>query len=130
MLSTGRDMAKFMIAHLQLGRYAGKRILSEESATAMHTVQFTHQRELEHAVGYSFGIGRARSQTVLMHDGGYTGVGSRLILCPESRIGIFMACNIMDGALIDEVSRALLDRYHSRFTAGQHEISVDHASRV
>ncbi len=110
MLSTGKDMAKFMIAHLQLGRYEGKRILSEESAIAMHSVQFTHHKELEHAVGYSFGIGKARSQTALMHDGGYTGVGSRLVLCPESRIGLFIACNIMDGSLIDVVTRAILDR--------------------
>ncbi len=109
MLSTGKDMAKFMIAHLQLGRLAGKRILSEEGAAAMHAIQFTHRRELERAVGYSFGILPARAQTALVHDGGYTGVGSRLCLCPESRIGFFMACNIMDGTLIDEVSRALLE---------------------
>jgi len=111
MLSTANDMAIFMIAHLQLGRYAGERILSEASATAMHSVQFTHHRELAHAVGYSFGILPARSQIVLMHDGGYTGVGSRLILCPESRIGIFVACNIMDGALLDRASRMLLDLF-------------------
>ncbi len=111
MLSTGRDMAKFMIAHLQLGRYGERRILSEEGARAMHTVQFTHRAELEHGVGYGFGILPARSQTILMHDGGYTGVGSRLCLCPESRIGFFVACNIMDGALLDQVSRSLLDRF-------------------
>ncbi|HEX9006191.1 MAG TPA: serine hydrolase domain-containing protein, partial [Bacteroidota bacterium] len=109
MLSTGKDMARFMIAHLQLGRYAGKRILGEQSATAMHTVQFTHHKELEHAAGYGFGILPARAQTALAHDGGYTGVGSRLCLLPEGRFGLFMACNIMDGALIDEVTRTLLD---------------------
>ena len=109
MLSTANDMAKFIIAQLQLGRYEGKRILNDQSVTAMHTVQFTHHKELRHAVGYSFGILPARSQTVFAHDGGYTGVGSRLILCPESRIGIFMACNIMDGVLLDKASRAILD---------------------
>ncbi|HEY6951885.1 MAG TPA: serine hydrolase domain-containing protein [Bacteroidota bacterium] len=109
LLSTARDMARFMIAHLQRGRYAGTRILSEESATAMHTPQFRHQDDLDHAVGYGFGIGQARSQKILMHDGGYTGVASRLILCPENRIGFFIACNIMDGSLMDVVSRALLD---------------------
>lgn len=111
MLSTARDMAKFIIAHLQLGRYGEKRILREESATAMHTVQFTHHRELDRAVGYSFGILPARSQTILMHDGGYTGVVSRLCLCPESRMGFFVACNIMDGSLLDEVSRTILDLF-------------------
>ena len=63
MLSTAKDMSEFMIAHLQFGRYAGKRILSEESAVAMHSVQFTHHRGLEHSVGYSFGIVPAKSQT-------------------------------------------------------------------
>ena len=111
MLSTGRDMAKFMIAHLQLGQYAGKRILSEESARAMHAVQFTHHKELAHAVGYSFGIGTERGQTMLSHDGGYTGVGSRLCLFPESRFGFFVACNIFDGALIDDVSRKLVETF-------------------
>jgi CubicO group peptidase (beta-lactamase class C family) len=109
MLSTARDMAKFMIAHLQLGKYAGKRILSEESARAMHTAQFTHHRKLEHPVGYGFGIVPARSQTVLMHDGGYTGIGCRLCLSPDNRIGFFIACNIMDGVLLDRASRAILD---------------------
>jgi CubicO group peptidase (beta-lactamase class C family) len=109
MLSTASDMARFMIAHLQLGRYAGKRIISEASAVAMHSVQFKHRMELEHGAGYSFGVLPARSQTILMHDGGYTGVGSRLCLCPESHFGFFVACNIMDGSLLDEVSRELLD---------------------
>lgn len=109
MLSTATDMAKFMIAHLQLGEYNGTRILSEKSALAMHSVQFTHHKELEHAVGYSFGILPVRSDTILMHDGGYTGVASRLCIDPARRFGFFIACNIMDGALTDEVSRAILD---------------------
>jgi CubicO group peptidase (beta-lactamase class C family) len=111
MLSTGRDMAKFMIAHIQLGQYAGKRILSEESAAAMHTLQFTHHKELAYSVGYSFAVGSERGQTVLIHDGEYTGVSSRLCLFPESHIGFFMACNIMDGSLIGEVSRKLFERF-------------------
>jgi CubicO group peptidase (beta-lactamase class C family) len=111
MLSTAADMAKFMIAHLRSGRYGGNRILNEESVRTMHTVRFTHHKELEHAAGYSFGILPARSQTILMHDGGYTGVGSRLCLIPEIGVGFFVACNIMDGALLDLVSRELLDRF-------------------
>jgi hypothetical protein len=46
-----------------------------------------------------------------MHDGGYTGVGARLCLSPDSRIGFFIACNIMDGTLMDKVSRTLLDMF-------------------
>ena len=110
MLATGRDMAKFMIAHIQLGQLSGTRILSEKSAAEMHRVQFTHLPEMEHAVGLSFAIVPARTRQVLMHDGGYIGVGSRLCIDPGSRTGFFIACNIFEGTLIDEVSRAILDR--------------------
>jgi hypothetical protein len=48
---------------------------------------------------------------MLSHDGGYTGVGSRLCLFPESRFGFFVACNIFDGALIDDVSRKLVETF-------------------
>lgn len=109
MLSTATDMAKFMIAHLQLGRYKDKRILTERSTAAMHTVQFMHHKELEKAVGYGFGIQPARWEAIITHDGGWTGVGSRLCLSPEHQFGFFIACNIMDGSLLDEVSRVLLD---------------------
>jgi CubicO group peptidase (beta-lactamase class C family) len=104
MLSTGTDMAKFAIAHLQLGSFNGRRILTEASARAMQTVQFTHHPRLEGGVGYSFGIDAVRGVTVLHHDGGYTGVVSRFCLYPERRIGFFMACNIMDGTLLDQVT--------------------------
>ena len=43
MSSTAVDMAKFAIAHLQLGRYQDRRILREETARLMATTQFrTH----------------------------------------------------------------------------------------
>ena len=104
MLSTGTDMAKFAIAHLQLGSFNGRRILTEASASAMHKVQFTNHPKLEGGVGYSFGIDSVRGVTVLHHDGGYTGVVSRFCLYPERRIGLFIACNIMDGSLMDQVT--------------------------
>ena len=104
MLSTGTDMAKFAIAHLQLGSFNDRRILAEASARAMHTVQFTNHPRLEGGMGYSFGVDAVRGVAVLHHDGGYIGVVSRLCLYPEPRVGFFMACNIMDGALIDQVT--------------------------
>ncbi len=110
MLSTGGDMAKFMMAHLGLGSLRGRRILSEESARRMHAPQFSHHPMLAGAVGYSFHIGSFRGDTILMHDGGYPGVASRLCLFPGRHIGLFMACNIMDNSLITEVSVQLCER--------------------
>jgi len=59
------------------------------------------------SVGYCFGIvGKSQDSTYAwrwVH-------GNRLqaLLSPENRIGFFVACNIMDGRLLDEVSRNIL----------------------
>ena len=46
MMTTATDMAHFMIAHLQDGRYEGVRILNETSAREMHRRQFSHHPRL------------------------------------------------------------------------------------
>ena len=40
------DMAKFMIAHLQQGRYKNKQILKKETADKMHKIHFSHDKRL------------------------------------------------------------------------------------
>ena len=110
MISTAGDMARFMIAHLQKGHYDGKRILEGATTEAMHQVQFTHHPRLQGAMGHTFAIGWVRGQKLLAHDGGYLGASTRLWLFPESQLGIYMACNILNGQLNNEVTYGLAER--------------------
>ena len=80
------------------------------TARSMHALQFTHHPALEGGGAYGFGWGRLKGQTVLQHDGGYVGVASRLLLLPESGLGLFIACNILDQTLINLVTTRLVDR--------------------
>ena len=52
--ATAMDMAHFMIAHLQLGRFNDARILQESSAQAMQQQQFTNDPRFPGIIGYAF----------------------------------------------------------------------------
>ncbi|MCA9738080.1 MAG: beta-lactamase family protein [Gemmatimonadetes bacterium] len=90
--ATATDMARFMIAHLQLGAYDGARILEEETAREM-------QRELfRNAPGVNpFLHGFADLSTHGLHMLGHGGdtfwFHSQLSLLPEHDLGIFVSYN-------------------------------------
>jgi len=111
MVSTATDMTKFLIAHLQKGKYKDQRILEESTIQKMHSVQFKHHQKLEGASAFTFGIGSIRGQKLLAHDGGYVDASTRLWLLPESNIGIYMACNTMNSQLNNDVTNSLMERF-------------------
>lgn len=111
MISTAADMAKFMIAHLQQGRYKDRQILNESTVNAMHSKQFSHHPKLDDNYGgFAFGVGSIRGQKLSAHDGGYLDAATRLWLFPESDIGIYMACNTMNSRLNNDVTHQLAER--------------------
>jgi CubicO group peptidase (beta-lactamase class C family) len=90
--ATAPDMARFMIAHLQNGRYGEARILQETTAAEMHIRQFGHHPRLP-GTGYGFFEILENNQRLVGHIGGLAGCGSLLFLLPEHNLGIFLAYN-------------------------------------
>jgi CubicO group peptidase (beta-lactamase class C family) len=66
--STAADMARFMIAHLQNGRYGDARILEEETAKQMHSQQYTLDPRLP-GMAYGFYESRVNGQHIIGHGG-------------------------------------------------------------
>jgi len=110
--TSAADMAKFMIAQLQLGRYGNERILGEATAREMQSPQFSP------APGVSslclgiyetplYGlrmIGHARD-SIFFH--------SNLFLIPQEQVGLFVTCNSPGGSpLRNDLRAAFLDRYY------------------
>jgi CubicO group peptidase (beta-lactamase class C family) len=113
--STASDMANFMIAHLQQGRFEETQILRPETARLMHTPSLkgpTGFDTLAHGFFYSI-----RNDTVVIGHGGDTMVfHSDLNLLPEKGVGIFVSFNSRgeNDAVYGIRSRLLnlfLDRY-------------------
>jgi CubicO group peptidase (beta-lactamase class C family) len=111
--SCATDMAHFMIAHLQLGRFGEKRILEEETASLMHSLLFTnHPRVSGNA--YGFWELRANNLRAISHGGDTIWFHSFLVLIPEKNTGLFVSYNSVGGggSARADLTFALLDRYY------------------
>ena len=110
--TTATDMAKFMIAQLQFGRYGNKRILGEATAREMQSPQFTP------APGVSsicLGIYETPLHGLRMigHAGDTVFFHSNLFLIPKEQVGLFVTCNSPGGSsLRNDLRAAFLDRYY------------------
>ncbi|XHX78819.1 MAG: serine hydrolase [Stenomitos frigidus ULC029] len=94
--ATATDMAHFMIAHLQKGRYENSQILQEDTARKMHRQQFS-QHPLVPGTGYGFHERLENNIRAIGHVGSLRGYSSSLTLLPEQNVGLFIASNNFNG---------------------------------
>lgn len=110
--ATATDMAQFMIAHLQKGRYGDARMLQEDTVEEMHRPGFSNHPQLP---GYSYGGFSALSvngQRVLVKGGDIGGVSSLLVLLPDENLGFFASFNAAFNFFAGEEPREeLLSRF-------------------
>ncbi len=119
LMTTATDMAKFMIAHLQGGRYGAARILRRESADAMHRRQFTNHPGLP-GIGLCFIESEYKGQRMLEHGGWVAGFKTLTALVPAHDAGFFLSYNIeyagpgsLHYALAKEVQKGIIDHYYA-----------------
>jgi hypothetical protein len=109
-VGTAEDMGRFMIAHLQHGRYGDARILSDSAATKMH-----RQRATMHPLvpGWALGwqVDDTNGRRILEHGGDIGGFSALLTLLPDEGVGIFVVHHLEGNNLRFDVRRAILDRY-------------------
>ena len=99
--ATVTDMARFMIAHLQDGRYSDAnipeaRILKEATAQQMHITQYTPDPRLL-GTTYGFFDFSDNGQRTLGHSGYSPPMHSLLLLLPDQDLGVFVAYDTEGG---------------------------------
>jgi CubicO group peptidase (beta-lactamase class C family) len=120
--SSGEDMARFMIAHLQNGKSGDAQILRPETAQQMHN--FTHYSVpglLPIALGF-YHMDQ-NGQTIIGHGGDTEQFHSELMLLPQQNVGVFVS---IDGTGKDNAADSLrkqlregfVDRYFPAAIAG------------
>jgi CubicO group peptidase (beta-lactamase class C family) len=92
MFSTADDMAHYMIAHLQNGRYGDARILQEASAQTLHSVQWRGHPSSP-GIALTFYQDAGNGRFVLTHGGDLARQHSELWLVPAENLGVFIAFN-------------------------------------
>ncbi len=112
MSTTATDIAKFMIAHLQNGRYEDSRILQNTTAEQMHSQLFTHDPKVN---GWAYGFMELslNDHRMISHGGDLILFHTSLVLLPEHNLGLFVSYNSPSGIRArSELLKAFLDRYY------------------
>jgi len=110
--ATASDMARFMIAHLQNGRFEDQRILQEKTAAQMHQTLFTHDPRLG-GMAYGFFENAIDGQRMIWHGGDTNFFHSGLFLFPEQNVGLFISTNSPGGeSVVAAVMKAFPNRYY------------------
>jgi CubicO group peptidase (beta-lactamase class C family) len=111
--STGADMARFMIAHLQDGHLGDAQILTPETAKLMHTRQWAlHPKTTGFALG--FYEESRNGHRIIGHAGDTQYFHSDLHLILDANVGFFISYNSAGKGEIsprDAVWEKFLDRY-------------------
>lgn len=111
LIATADDMARFMIAHLQGGRYGDNRILNEVICCEMQQQQFANHPRLP-GTCYGFYEYSGYNQRAIFHDGDIAGFSSRLFLLPDLNLGIFVCNNGDNSRFRMQITDQFLSHYY------------------
>lgn len=112
LLTTGTDIAPFMIAHMQGGRYGKTRILKETSVQEMHRPRQIGESPV---MAYGFFPYFENNLRGIFHNGGWDGAISQMYLLPEQNIGWFVSYTFggdRGRQMRWRLLSAMLDRYY------------------
>ncbi len=129
--TTAEDMAKFMIALLQLGRLGDNRIMEESTARLMQTRLYTHDAHLD-GNAHGFWEWTYNGLRILQHGGDTMLFHSFLVLIPEHNTGFFVSYNSAGGGGGPRIQlmEAVLDRYFPAPAPAKLEPPEDFAQRA
>ncbi|MDV5067468.1 serine hydrolase [Bacillus sp. W1] len=113
MFSTGSDVANFMIAQLNDGKFKNNQILQKETVEDMQKTKFAlHPKYPNMTYGFEFFSPQSHNgQYVFGKGGNIPGFSSLMWLIPEHKIGVFVVTNKDSSALPVEVFDDFLDQY-------------------
>jgi CubicO group peptidase (beta-lactamase class C family) len=108
--ATATDMANFMIAFLNHGRFGDNTILTSATASQMFQRSFAADPRVG---GYAHGFKdrTINGHRVLMHDGSWEGFESALMLVPGCDLGVFMSTNGTGGVDTLGLTYDFFDRF-------------------
>jgi CubicO group peptidase (beta-lactamase class C family) len=127
--STATDMARFMIAHLQLGRYGEARILGEDTARQMQSRLWTADERLN-GMTYGFMELSQNGYRVTGHPGDTGLFHSILALLPEQNVGLLFSYNSAGYGIGATILEAFMDEYYPPAGNQSPEPLADSAERI
>ncbi len=99
-VTSAADMAKWVVMHLNEGRFKGRQLLKQETLNELHTTQNPYLSTAPFpfdttSEGYAMGWYRAkyRGHTHLAHGGGIIGFPTHVAMLPDRKLGVVVLSN-------------------------------------
>jgi CubicO group peptidase (beta-lactamase class C family) len=111
------DMGQYLLLHMNLGKFEGKQLLSENTAIQMQTPQITVPDEpLFKELGpLTYGLGfdllTYRGHRIVEHGGNVPGFTAIFVFLPDDHAGVVVLCNLGQAFLPQIVAFNVLDRF-------------------
>lgn len=129
MSTSAVDMAHFMIAHLQNGRFCDHRILQEATAIQMHSRLFAHHPRVP-GMAYGFYEVDFNGQRGIGHGGDIFYFHTDLLLLLKHNVGLFVSFNSDSSSPArNQIVDLFLDRYYPAISLTPVEPATDFAWR-
>jgi CubicO group peptidase (beta-lactamase class C family) len=113
--STGEDMARFMIAHLNKGQFGSAQILKPETIAQMYAPQIKHAPPLN-GMALGFYHEDRNGHVIVGHGGDLVVFHSDLHLLPADNVGIYISMNSAGkGSAVTTIRQALLQDFMDRY---------------
>lgn len=116
LVSSARDMARWLEAQLNGGRVDGRQVLPRAALAESQRLHATADinRRWMRQIGYSLGwqMGARGTDTIYVHGGGFTGFATHVSFHPKSRLGIAVMANEggLGSALVEVLPVAIYQR--------------------
>ena len=121
--SSATDMANFMIAHLQDGRFGGQSILRPETARMMYSASIPHANGAD-VMAHGFFRGYRNGHLILEHGGDTILFHSNLQILPDDGVGLFVSFNSRGkGDAAYGIRTSLIDGFMDRYFPGPNTVT-------
>jgi hypothetical protein len=110
------DMSKYLLFHMNRGKFAGKQLLSENNAVQMQTPQMAiqgapaYKETGENSYGMGFFLSTYRGHKEIEHGGAIDGFTAEFVFLPADRIGVVVLTNLDGNSLPNIVAMNVFDR--------------------
>ncbi len=111
MLVTADDMIGFMKFVTSSEEFSGEKQQLKKLIGKATSMQFTHHAALKGGSGFLWSLQEYGGHNIAVHDGGYVGVASRLMLFPDEHSALFIFTNTMNMWFVSEVTNTVIETF-------------------
>ena len=114
--SSSADMSKYLLFHMNQGKFGGKQLLSASNSVQMQTPQMViegspdYKEFTETSYGMGFFLSGYRGHKQVEHGGNIDGFSAELAFLPEDKIGVVVLTNLDGTPLPNVIAYNVFDR--------------------